>query len=366
MGRSKKKVSAVILLLLIITIAVLWRIFIYKSSKTRFVQKMGAGINIGNSLDSKGLREYEPKANELEFEISWGNPEITEELFVMIKEAGFSTVRIPVTWQDHMDENGVVAEIWMDRVQEVVDMALAQDLYVIVNTHHEEWLDLQLGQEEEITSRFRGLWQQIAERFASYDEKLLFEGMNEPRLRNSEYEWTEGTEELRAMVNRLNKIFVDTVRNTGENNEDRYLLICPYAANHLKDAMEALEIPDGNIIVSIHMYSPYTFCQDEDGITTWNMEDGECAGYAEEVRRHFADMERLFVKNGIPVILTEFGCTDKDNLESRLEWTGFYKDEAEKTGIPVVWWDNGSNYGIMDREKYEWTFPQIKDVLIKK
>lgn len=95
------------------------------------------------------------------------------------------------------------------------------------------------------------------------------------------------------MVNRLNKIFVDTVRNTGENNKDRYLLICPYATNHLE---ETIEIPDGNIIVSIHMYPPYTFCQDEGAITTWNMEDEECAGCAEEVRRYFADMERLFVK----------------------------------------------------------------------
>lgn len=73
------------------------------------------------------------------------------------------------------------------------------------------------------------------------------------------------------MVNRLNKIFVDTVRSTGENNKDRYLLICPYATNHLEVAMEALEIPDGNIIVSIHMYPPYTFCQDEGAITTWKM-----------------------------------------------------------------------------------------------
>lgn len=364
MKKTKITVTAVMLSLFVIVMGILWRVFIYESPQIRFVKNMGQGINIGNSLDAKGLREYHPEAGDLEFETSWGNPEITEELFVMIKEAGFSTVRIPVTWQDHMDENGVVAEVWMDRVQEVVDMALAQELYVILNTHHEEWMDLQLDREDEIAARFSGLWEQIAVRFSSYDEKLLFEGMNEPRLRDSEHEWTAGTEELRDMVNRLNRVFVDTVRNTGAGNEERYLLICPYATNHVEEAMNDLDVPDGNIIVSIHMYSPYTFCQDENGIIKWDMSDAECAGYADEVRGHFANMEHFFVRKGIPVILTEFGCTDKDNLESRMEWIRFYKEEAEAVGVPCIWWDNGSNYQIMDRSNYSWTCPEIKDALI--
>ena len=351
--------------LLIIVIAIVWRAFIYESPQVRYVKNMGAGINVGNSLDSHGLWKYHPEASDLENETFWGNPVITEELFVMIKEAGFSAVRIPVTWQDHMDEKGNVSEAWMERVQEVVDMALAQDLYVILNTHHEEWMDLQPDKEDAIGDRFQVVWEQIAARFADYDEKLLFEGMNEPRLRDSEYEWTGGTEELRGMVNRLNQRFVDTVRSTGGNNKERYLLICPYATNHVEEAMEDLEVPNGNIIVSIHMYSPYTFCQKEDGSSVWDLNDPECAGYADEIRGHFANMQRLFIKKGIPVILTEFGCTDKDNLESRTGWVDFYVEEAAEYGIPCIWWDNGSNYQIMDRTKYTWTYPQIKDALIR-
>lgn len=338
----------------------------YETPQMKFVRNMGIGINIGDSLDSYGLRQYEPEALDLEFETHWGNPKITNQLFVMIKEAGFSTVRIPVTWQDHMDEDGTVREEWMDRVQEIVDMALAQDLYVILNTHHEEWMDLQPEKEEEITKMFARLWTQIAERFMDYDEKLVFEGMNEPRLRDSELEWTAGNEELRGMVNRLNWVFVETVQSTGSANEERFLMICPYATRYEEDAMADLEIPKGNIIVSIHMYTPYEFCQDEDGMAEWDTTNSECAKYAEEIKVHFQNMNTHFIKKNVPVIITEFGCTDKDNLDSRIKWLQFYKEQANAAGITYIWWDNGENYRIMDREKYEWTFPEIKDVLIKK
>ena len=154
MKKTKVIVTAVMLSLFAIVFVILWRKYIYETSQIRFVKNMGAGINIGNSLDSHGLRQYYPEASDLEFETFWGNPEITEELFIMIKEAGFSTVRIPVSWQDHMDENGLVSEEWMNRVQEVVDMALSQELYVILNTHHEEWMNLEIAKKDEIVEKF--------------------------------------------------------------------------------------------------------------------------------------------------------------------------------------------------------------------
>lgn len=364
MKKTKVIVTAVMLSLFAIVFVILWRKYIYETSQIRFVKNMGAGINIGNSLDSHGLRQYYPEASDLEFETFWGNPEITEELFIMIKEAGFSTVRIPVSWQDHMDENGLVSEEWMNRVQEVVDMALSQELYVILNTHHEEWMNLEIAKKDEIVEKFAYLWTQIAERFAVYDEKLIFEGMNEPRLRDSEHEWTEGTEELRDMVNYLNMTFVENVRSTGGANKKRYLMICPYATNHVEEAMADLEVPDGNIIVSIHIYSPYVFCQKEEGNTKWDMTDSECVEYAEDIMKHFNNMNEIFIKKRIPVIITEFGCIDKDNIDSRIEWLKFYKEQADSVGISCVWWDDGSNYQIMDRENYEWKYPEIKDLLV--
>ncbi|MDE7247305.1 MAG: glycoside hydrolase family 5 protein, partial [Lachnospiraceae bacterium] len=153
--------------------------FAARTRAVRFVKNMGQGLNLGNTLDATGLREYEPDADDLEYETSWGNPRIDAETFKAIKEAGFKTVRIPVTWEDHLDAEYRIAEPWLHRIQEVVDMAMGEDLYVILDLHHDAWLDLHLERESEIRDELLTVWGQIAERFQNYDEKLLFEAMNE-------------------------------------------------------------------------------------------------------------------------------------------------------------------------------------------
>lgn len=324
-----------------------------------FVRNMGAGVNLGNTLDATGLRQYKPDADELEYEVYWGNPKLDKETFRAIAEAGFGTVRIPVTWEDHMDERGRISETWMGRVQEVVDMALSEDLYVIINIHHDKWLDLQTEKEEEISQRFAVVWEQIAEQFQSYDERLLFESVNEPRLRDSEYEWTSGTRQMRDMVNRLNELFVQTVRETGGGNTKRYLLICPYASTSEKEGMEGVAVPDDmRIIVSVHMYKPYSFCQEEDGDTNWDTPKNR-----ERVAAAFSDMNDIFVSKGIPVILTEFGCVDKGNLKERMEWVQYYTEQAGKYDINCIWWDCGA-YRLLNRESGTWDFPEIVKILI--
>lgn len=334
-------------------------VFADRTRAVRFAARMGAGINLGNTLDSTGLREYKPDAGDLEYETYWGNPRADAETFQAIKAAGFGTVRIPVTWEDHLDDTYRISEVWMNRVQEVVDLALNEGLYVILDTHHEEWLDLKTERKQEIREEFTAVWTQIAVRFQDYGEKLLFESMNEPRLRDSDVEWTSGTEELRDMVNDLNATFVETIRNTGGNNGKRFLLICPYASNNETDAMEGLAVPDDSrLIVSIHMYTPYSFCQKEDGDIQWDTEDAR-----ERVAAAFSDMNRLFVARGVPVILTEFGCVDKGNLEERLSWTKYYMEESRRSGISCIWWDCG-RYALLDRENREWKAPEIVEVLV--
>ena len=329
-----------------------------RTQALRFVSRMGAGINLGNTLDSTGLREYRPYADDLEYETYWENPKADEETFLAIKAAGFDTVRIPVTWEEHLDASYHISDAWMNRVQEVVDMALVADLYVILDLHHEGWLDLRTERAQEIQTEFVAVWEQIAARFRDYGEKLLFESMNEPRLRDSEVEWTSGTQELRAMVNGLNAAFVETVRASEGGNRKRYLLICPYASNSETEAMQGLIIPDDDrLIVSVHMYTPYSFCQMEDGDTQW-----DTAGTREQVAQAFSQMNRLFVERHVPVILTEFGCVDKGNTKERLEWTRYYMEQSRRYGIPCIWWDCGA-YALLDRESKTWRFPEIVEVL---
>ncbi len=360
---NKRKRLLVVVISLIVLIIIVWSVAAWNQGKNmRFVKKLGNGYNLGNSLDSTNMWEYDPDAGELEYETFWNNPYIEKSQFRMIREAGFHTVRIPVTWEDHLDRNGKISTIWMNRVQEVVDMALAEELFVIINTHHETWLNLDTAKQEEVSVKFVKLWQQIATRFRDYDEHLLFEGMNEPRLRDSEYEWGAGTEEMQKMTNRLNLEFVETVRMTGEKNRERYLLVCPYASNSLYEAMQALKVPRGNIIVSIHTYKPYEFCQDEAGTSNWSATKKEDT---KEILEIFKNIDHLFIQRGIPVILTEIGCVDKGNEESRIRWIDFYRTQGDRIGVPCMWWDNGSDYELLDRENNQWRYPGMVEALVK-
>lgn len=328
----------------------------------RFTENLGNGINIGNSLDATGVQRHRPDASVEYYETYWNNPLITGELFAAVSEAGFKSVRIPVTWDEHIDAEGNIAAEWMDRVQEVVDMALAEGLYVILDTHHETWLNLELDREEEICAKLEKVWTQIAQRFRDYDEHLLFEGMNEPRLRDTEYEWTEGTEDLRAMTNRLNRIFVDSVRAVGGGNKERYLLICPYANRYETEALEALEYIEGHTIVSVHAYIPYSFT---DGDASNNTFDVDNKNDTEKIDTLFEWLKNNYVERNIQVIITEFGCVDKDNEEERLEWLQYYLSRANESGVHCFWWDEGSRRRLIDRENLEWKEEAIVKMLLE-
>lgn len=354
------KIAALVILVLLLLVGTVVGIRFKKQEHLRFVERLGSGYNLGNALDSTNLWDTTPGAPELAYETYWGNPSIDATQLLAIRDAGFSSVRIPVTWEDHLDEDGMISFLWMERVNEVVDMALGADLYVIIDTHHEDWLDLDLEREEEICERYKVVWAQIAERFADYDEHLLFEGMNEPRLRGSAHEWDAGTPEMRAMVNRLNTAFVETVRGTGGKNAKRYLLVSGYATNTEPDTLADLEVPDGNIIVAVHMYFPYSFCQDESGATKWDTGNEYNMKTLEET---FAELHTRFIDRGIPVVMTEFGCIYKGNDEERAAWVSSYREHAKD--IPCFWWDNGNEFQIMDRRSGQWVHTEILDALLQ-
>lgn len=360
--RSKKTGTFICILAVLILAA--WGVFflVQKDKGLRFVKQMGNGINLGNTLDATHLRDYKPEADTLDYETFWGNPKITREQLAAIYDAGFRTVRIPVTFEDHLDENFQISDVWMERVTEVIQMALDEKLYVIMDLHGDAWLDLQTSQKDEIKKQFETVWLQIATQLKDYDEHLLLEGMNEPRLRESEYEWTEGTADLRAFVNELNQLFVDTVRSTGGNNRTRYLLICPYCNGPWQETADDLIVPEGNIIVAVHMYRPYHFCQDEEGTSEWNRTSHEDVYEAEEA---FQLMHQKFIQNKVPVIFTEYGCIDKNNLTERMEWAEFYMELSEQYQIPCIWWDNGSSYQLLNRQDNTWVYPDIVEIISK-
>ena len=338
----------IIIALLILFGNILLNLYEERQAMT-MMTKLEAGINIGNDLDVKGIDSGAGELTIEEFESYWGNVPVTNKVFEAIASEGFKTVRIPVSWCEHLDSDGNVLPEWKERVHEVVDMALGQGLYVILDNHHEDFIIPTYEHEEEIKTKLAKLWEQIASEYASYDEHLLFEGMNEPRLKGTDEEWKGGTDEARDVINHLNQVFIDTVRKSGGNNKKRYLLIPAYASSSRTDALTALAIPDNDkhLMVSIHGYLPYHFTDSGKGNEIWEADNEK---YTREIEELHKTVKNLFLDNHIPVIISEFGCEEKKSEEERLKWLEFYVKPLAEMGVPCVWWDNGDEYRMLDRE----------------
>lgn len=314
------------------------------------------GWNLGNTLDC-----YNVDWAVANHESAWGNPKTTKAMIDTVKAAGFNAVRIPVSWTDHMDADGNVDAAWMDRVQEVVDYAMDNGLYTILNVHHDDytWLNPTYADEAAVKTKFVKLWSQIAERFKDYDLNLLFEGMNEPRVVGSPNEWMGGTAEEHDVINHLHQAFVDTVRASGGNNADRTLIVTTHAASITTTAINGLVVPnDGNIIVSIHSYAPWKFTT----LEYPNDKTFDQNGMA-ELDKGFDVLYSNFVLKGIPVIIGEFGAENKNNAADRAAYYAYYVEAAALRGIPCFVWDNGpeDSYGLLDRESCTWYDRNIID-----
>ena len=227
------------------------------------VKNMGVGWNLGNTLDANdGSKTWTTTA---QHETCWGQPVTKPELMKMMKEAGFSAIRVPVTWYQEMDANGKVNDAWMKRVKEVVDYVIDNGMYCILNVHHDtgadsntfkSWLKASNKSYTANKEKYEYLWKQIAETFKDYDQKLLFEAYNE--MLDEKSTWNEPVDKTDGYkaINDYAKSFVTTVRNTGGNNKDRNLVVNTYSASSTADAMKNLELPEetGHIIFQLHSY----------------------------------------------------------------------------------------------------------------
>lgn len=333
------------------------------------VREMKIGWNLGNTLDSTNTALFKT-SKATKWETSWGNPVTTEELIKTVIDRGFNVIRIPVSWNDHLMPGGKyeIESGWMDRVQEVVDYAYKNGAYVILDTHHESWYEPYYDNQEQASKILAAVWTQIAERFADYDEHLIFQGMNEPRKIGTSVEWNGGDKEGRDVVNALNKVFIDTVRATGGKNAYRSLMISCYAANG-STASKSLELPEDltHIIVSVHAYEPYNFALNLNGTGLWN-------NRTTEIDSLMKLMDTLFISKGVPVIIDEFGAMtkpDEGNEQERAAWGEYYVRKAKELDIPCVWWDNGlfegdgERFGIIDRNTYEWKYEAVIEGLMR-
>lgn len=297
-------------------------------------EEMGMGWNLGNTMD--GHTGFTPN------EIQWQNVRTTKELIKTVHDAGFNTIRVPVTWGTMIDDgnNYAIDEKWISRVQDIVDYAVEQDMYVIINIHHDGaeqsgWLRIATDDKEALRKKFGGVWKNISERFKDYDEHLIFEAMNEVRGVNMTLA------EQNGVIMELNQIFVDTVRATGSNNAKRWLCVCGTYNNigAIVNAEGKFELPEDEedkIMLSVHCYTPWGFCGTESmGDSDYTLDELKKTN-----EKELESLER-FTSKGIPVIVGEYGCINKDNAEERAFYLEGMNRIYSKYNLIGIYWDQG-------------------------
>ncbi|MBR4332729.1 MAG: glycoside hydrolase family 5 protein [Clostridia bacterium] len=342
-----------------------------------FLKKMGVGWNLGNTFDAIKAA-WNRNADEMTVETSWVNIRTTEAMIEAIQAAGFSSIRIPISWHDHVSgPDYEISERWLTRVQEVVDWAYNRGMYVIINIHHDEDQFLPASSHYEESAHYvECIWRQLAARFRDYDEHLIMESMNEPRLLNSSYEWMfnptiPACVDAADCLNKLNQLFVDTVRATGGNNADRYLMVPAYDAAPANAVRDSFVLPkdaaDNKIIVSVHAYTPYDFALNLNGGGTFGTQAQKI-----DIVSFMNSLYNQYIMNGIPVVIGEYGAMVKgNNLQDRVDWAAFYVATASARNMPCLYWDNnvfsgnGERFGLLDRKTLSFPHQAMVDAIIR-
>ncbi len=344
------------------------------------VTNMGVGWNLGNTLEAHA-KKPNPEIDSywgqegLESENDWGQPNTKPEVFKMMKEAGFGAIRIPVTWYNHMDKDGNVNAEWMARVKQLVDYALAEGLYCIINVHHDtgadeagahvSWIKAEGANYEKNKSKFEKLWLQIATEFKGYDQKLLFESYNEMLDKYSSWNYATsnksgGYNETEAMdaykaINDYAQSFVNVVRGTEGNNGVRNLVVNTYGAccggkwgsNELPmGPIREMKLPDdvtsNHLIFQIHSYP--------------GLKPNNLATIKSQVTTMMSDLKTILAAKGAPVIVGEWGTLNDDsdvnynnNKTNYLDFCKHFVTEAKNNGIITFYWmglSDGSNRSL--------------------
>ena len=329
-----------------------------------------AGWNLGNSLDAmkRGLKPGEyvlPR----ETETAWRNPPVTRSLIHSVCNAGFGSVRVPVTWIQHLNDEGKVDPRWMDRVAEVVHWVLDEGMLCLLNVHHDAgchgWLQATDESYTVFGERFEKLWKQIASRFADEGERLVFEALNE--LLDGRGHWTQTENDSAYDIhNRWNQLFVDVVRSTGGNNATRVLSLQTYSAGHSARTLAAFRMPEdtvsGRIILQVHNYDPQGFCwlraENHEIRNTWGTEAD-----LNQIDMLMTALSAFAEKHQAPVIIGEFGSEDKQNTDERLRHAAYVAGKAREKGIVCFWWDCGY-FALFDRHTGKLIQPGITGSLL--
>ncbi len=300
-------------------------------------KRLARTVNFGNALEA-------PKEGE------WGLT-LEERYFETIKKAGFTAIRLPVKFSAHALDAApfTLDETFMKRIDWAVKNATSRDLAIIVDLHHYDGL---LENPTAHRERFVALWQQIAIRYKNQPASLMFELCNEPNGKLEPY-WNEYLAQALAAVRQTNPTRAVIVGPNGWNSADR---------------LGELKLPDdANLIVTFHNYTPFDFThQGAEWMNpppavgkTWTGTDAEkrvVTGYLEKAALYGQRVNK-------PIFMGEFGAYNKADLDSRVRWTTFTRQESEKRGITWAYWEFGAGFGIYDRNLNAWRKPLLEALI---
>ena len=345
-----------------------------------YAARLGIGWNLGNHFDAYN--------NGVSGETAWGNPKATQATMNKVKAAGFSTVRIPVTWMGHIGAapDYKIDEKWLNRVAEVVGYAEAAGLNAIVNMHHDgadskNWLDIKTAAKDpavhqQILDQVSAMWRQIADKFKDKGDFLIFEAFNE--IHDGGWGWGENRNDggkQYQCLNEWNQAFVDAVRASGGENADRILGIPAYCTN-VDIAVQTFKMPEdvveGRLIMAVHCYDPYDYTlpatKSEWGHTA--DESKKVSGNNEaDLKRVFEKIYNNFIKKGIPVYMGEFGCVNRATAREQAfqqYYLKYYAKLAKTYFVPSIIWDNGAKgagnekHAFIDHGTGEYCSPEAK------
>ena len=342
------------------------------------------GWNLGNQFESTPVQDSESmdignQGSIKDPETAWGNPVVTEAMIQAVKNAGFNAIRIPIRWQCHITDVPTMSidEAWIKRIKDVVDWCLKNDLKVIINAHHEKWLESRPTPQykEENCNKLKLLWTNIASAFANYDSRLAFAGTNEVHVKG---EWGEPTTDNLDVQNAYNQTFVDAVRATGDNNAQRHLIVQTYVCNPWFGIKNGnFIIPkdlDGNgnnyMSVEFHYYQPWSYAGNPENETHYDYwgdayKDAGTTPTENEnsMKKFFDDVVNTWSNKGLGIVIGEWGVTNRNTSnpdkvhENMTYYSKFLTTEARTRGFSTFVWDNNQfnnengreNYGIFNR-----------------
>lgn len=317
-----------------------------KNKLQAYVEDMQPGWNLGNTLDATG-----------DDETSWGNPRVTKELIQQIAAQGYKSIRIPVTWGQHMGDAPAytIDPAYMDRVEEVVNWALDAKLYVMINMHHDswQWISYMEKNHDEVLARYEAAWTQIAERFKNHSNKLMFEAINEPRFTDG---GTTDKAKQYEMLKELLTSFHTIVRNSGGLNAERPLVIPTRETSPGQEDLTELyntivKFNDPNLIATVHYYGFWPFSVNIAGHYKLQQET------LDDLTTTFDNVYNTLVSKGIPVIVGEYGLLGFDRntgvIEQgeKLKFFEILISYLNEKNITHMLWDNGQHFG---RTTFKW------------